>query len=190
LSAAVRLPLVATPESSPGRPWLPRASHQSSLRKGSIHASSPEPHARQTYIRTCSLPARPRRTSLPRHAHAASERLLPASPVGTSPGRACLASLHWHAHVATGRLLPVGPVGLVRETWAMTIRLSQATNEYALPAAREEPLPRLPTSVRPRHLRPSPTGKPKWYIPRAGPLQHILTSAMSTPPPTVSYRRT
>lgn len=147
---AVRLLLIATSRSSPGPSWLPRASCLSSLREGSGHVSYPPPDARPTALTNhrvrrraspaCCSSVGPRHTSLLRHAHASSGRLLPApqlvplqgrplprlptsisprrlrtSPAGTlsryvSREGPCYASLHRYAHTASDRLLPAYPV--------------------------------------------------------------------------------
>ena len=83
--------------------------------------------------------------------------------------RGCRTFRHWHAHAAFGYLLPVHLVGT---------------------SSGRGPLPHLITSVGRRRLRSSPNCPPSRSISRQGSLPRLPTSAMPTPPPAVSYRRT
>lgn len=128
--------------------------------RGPCHASFHQ-HAHVAFERL--LPAHPldasprrdpRHASLHRQAPEASGRHLPARPGGASPERGpCHAFLHQHPHIAFDRLLPERIVDASPGRGSCHVSLHWK---------------------RLRHLRPSPTGAPSWYISLEGPCHAFL----------------
>lgn len=132
----------------------------------------------------------------PRHAYAASGRLLPTHPFGASPERGARHTFLLGTHAASGRLLlenlsgaspgeahappayirtttpplaaPKGPnhISLHRVVHAAYDGLYRRRQLKQIP---EGSTPRLPTSGRLRRLQLSSTGAPSSYISREGP---------------------